>query len=31
MNNSPARIDSDETAIGRQTATARRLIEASVS
>ena len=31
MNDSPARIDSDETAIGRPTPTARRLVEASVS
>ena len=31
MNDWPARIDPDETAIGRQTPTARRLVEASVS
>ena len=31
MNNLPARIDPDEAAIGRPTATARRLVEASVS
>ena len=31
MNDFPARIDPDETAIGGQTATARRLVEASVS
>ena len=31
MNDWPARIDPDETAIGRPTATARRLVEASVS
>ena len=31
MNDLPARIDSDETAIGRPTPTARRLVEASVS
>ena len=31
MNNSPARIDPEETAIGRPTPTARRLVEASVS
>ena len=31
MNDSPARIDPAETAIGRPTQTARRLVEASVS
>ena len=31
MNDSPARIDPEEAAIGRPTATARRLVEASVS
>ena len=31
MNDSPARIDPDEAAIGRPTQTARRLVEASVS
>ena len=31
MNDSPARIDPEEAAIGRQTPTARRLVEASVS
>ena len=31
MNDSPARIDSEEAAIGRPTPTARRLVEASVS
>ena len=31
MNGLPARIDSEETAIGRPTATARRLVNASVS
>ena len=31
MNDSPARTDPDETAIGRPTPTARRLVEASVS
>ena len=31
MNGSPARIDPEEAAIGRPTATARRLVEASVS
>ena len=31
MNDSPARIDPEEAAIGRQTQTARRLVEASVS
>ena len=31
MNDSPARIDPAEAAIGRPTATARRLVEASVS
>ena len=31
MNDSPARIDPDEAAIGRPTVTARRLVEASVS
>ena len=30
MKDSPARIDSTETAIGRPTATARRLVDASV-
>ena len=31
MNDSPARTDPEEAAIGRQTPTARRLVEASVS
>ena len=31
MNDSPARIDPEEAAIGRPTPTARRLVEASVS
>ena len=31
MNDSPARTDPEETAIGRPTPTARRLVEASVS
>ena len=31
MNDWPARIDSEEAAIGRPTPTARRLVEASVS
>ena len=31
VKDSPARIDPEETAIGRPTATARRLVEASVS
>ena len=31
MNDSPARTDPEEAAIGRPTATARRLVEASVS
>ena len=31
MNDSPARIDPNETAIGRPTQTGRRLVEASVS
>ena len=31
MNDSPARIDPEEAAIGRPTQTARRLVEASVS
>ena len=31
MNDSPARTDPEEAAIGRQTQTARRLVEASVS
>ena len=31
VNDLPTRIDPDETAFGRPTATARRLVEASVS